>query len=62
MPQLYPPDLALVDVDQLLRQSEGSISVHHPRGAGHANAKHHALTKAALWNRLHTEHQNGQIA
>jgi hypothetical protein len=62
MPPLYPRDLTLGEVDSLLRESEGSTSVHHPRGAGHANAKHHALTKTDLWNRLHTEHRNGEIA
>jgi hypothetical protein len=62
VPPLYPRDLSLGEVDSLLRYSEGRTSAHHPRGAGHTDAKHQALTKAALWDRLDKDARDGEVA
>ena len=63
MPPLYPRELNPEEVEWLLPDSEGRKSAHEKHGnAGHADAKHHAITKDGLWGRRDTDKRFGAIS
>ena len=63
MPPLPPRDLSIAEVKWLLRDSEGRKSVYRENeGAGHADARHYALTNEDLWARRDADRRSDKIA
>jgi len=63
MPPIPPRDLTLMEVEWILRDSEGERSVHRgDESPGHSYGGHVALTKSELWSRADKDARNGKIA